>query len=627
MATFKRHVLPFTAIVGQEDLKLALVLNVINPAIGGVLVRGERGTAKSTAVRALADLLPEIETVENCPFNCDPQNPALQCENCRKKAANGPLPAVRRKMPVVELPLGATEDRLIGALDIEEALKTGKKRLQPGLLGMANRGFLYVDEINLLDDYLVDLLLDAAALGANTIEREGVSFTHPARFILVGTMNPEEGDLRPQIEDRIGLCVDVRALDDPKKRVEIVRITEEFQENPEKVARRFRRQQTQLRRKIMRARRNLRKVDVPDEAIREAVRLAHAANTDGHRAEILITRTAKTLAAFQNQPTVKKEHIHTAARLVLPHRKKPHHHQHHHPPKPKKEQEENSEPNRQNPQPLSGFADVRLQMPPADDFPTPKILLRSPRLIGPATGRRTKAPGLLRGKHLRAITPRGRVNDVDLLATIRTALLEGKFPPQPDHLRLHLRRRKLRASISLLVDTSGSMGAMSRFALAKRLAINLLKEAYKKRDRVSVVTFGGHGAKVVLAPTSSAFYAWRHLVDVPFGGASPLASGLKVALRLLRGEKARLREVIPLIVLLSDGRANRPDAPGNDVLSELKTICHQIVRAEIRLLVCDFGRDFLGMSVLPYLVEWTGGQLVGIAEDRFAAEERTSVVV
>lgn len=612
MAHFERNVLPFTAIVGQDDLKLALVLNVINPSIGGVLIRGERGTAKSTAVRALAELLPEIEVVEGCPFNCDPKDSAFQCENCRSRGVEGSLPRAKRRMPVVELPLGATEDRLIGAIDIEEALKTGRKRLQAGLLGMANRGFLYVDEVNLLDDYLVDLLLDAAALGMNTIEREGVSFTHPARFILVGTMNPEEGDLRPQIEDRIGLCVDVRSLEDEEKRVEVVRVVEEFQESPERLRRRYGKAQSQMRRRIVNARRILRKVVASDDALREAVRLARDANTDGHRAEILIVRTAKAVAAFNGLLSVTKDHIHTAARLVLPHRRKTPPHSHHHPPKRPPKKEEVSDPNRSEPRPLPGFADIELQMAPADSAPAIKLHIPSPRKVGPSSGRRVKAPGFLRGKHLRSIFPRGEIVDVDVAATIRAALLDGSFPPGARHLRLHLRRRRLRASICIVVDTSGSMGSMARFALAKRLAMDMLQEAYKKRDRVSLVIFGGGGARLLLPPTSSPLYAWRRLVDVPFGGASPLASGLKMALRTLRCERTRLGDVVPVLILLSDGRANRPDSPGVDIMDELIQISSQIVHARIHTVLADLGKDFLGLSVLPDLANLMNATVVSV---------------
>src|SRR5256885_3826765 len=225
---------PFSAIVGQEEMKLALILDAIQPAIGGVLIRGEKGTAKSTAVRALAAVLPELAVVADCPFSCSPDNPEAMCASCRKRREHGDvLPIVHRRMRVVDLPINASEDRVVGTLDLEHALREGQRRFEPGVLADANRGILYVDEVNLLDDYVVDVLLDAAAMGVNIVEREGVSFSHPARFMLVGTMNPEEGDLRPQLTDRFGLCVDITSIHNIQQRVEIVELRERFEAAPQ----------------------------------------------------------------------------------------------------------------------------------------------------------------------------------------------------------------------------------------------------------------------------------------------------------------------------------------------------------------------------------------------------------
>ena len=229
----ERYVYPFSAIVGQEKMKLALILNAIHPAIGGVLIRGEKGTGKSTAVRALARLLPELNVVADCIYRCDPDAPESMCPDCRDRLARGDvLPRARRRMRVVELPINASEDRVVGAIDIEAAIKSGERRFEPGVLAEANRNILYVDEVNLLDDHLVDVLLDAAAMGVNVVEREGISIWHPARFILVGTMNPEEGDLRPQLLDRFGLAVDVEGIKDISQRVEIVQRREEWDADP-----------------------------------------------------------------------------------------------------------------------------------------------------------------------------------------------------------------------------------------------------------------------------------------------------------------------------------------------------------------------------------------------------------
>ncbi|MDD4498694.1 MAG: ATP-binding protein, partial [Methanosarcinaceae archaeon] len=248
----RASIYPFTAIVGQERMKKALVLNLINPKIGGVLIRGEKGTAKSTAVRALASLLPEIEVVEGCSFGCDPHDRQEMCEACTKKA--GKLKSAFRKMKVVDLPVSATEDRVVGTLDLECAIQKGEKRFDPGVLALANRGILYVDEINLLDDHIVDTLLDAAAMGVNTVEREGISFSHPASFVLVGTMNPEEGELRPQLLDRFGLCADIRGIGDPEARVELLRRKLGFEHDPEAFFRVWVKEEEQLADRVLGAR-------------------------------------------------------------------------------------------------------------------------------------------------------------------------------------------------------------------------------------------------------------------------------------------------------------------------------------------------------------------------------------
>lgn len=291
-------IFPFTAIVGQEEMKTGLILNVINPSIGGLLIMGEKGTAKSTAVRALAELLPEIEVVKGCPFNCDPDG--LLCSGCRERLeSEGRLEREGKKMEVVELPLGITEDRLIGTLDIEHAIKRGEKRFEPGILAAANRNFLYVDEVNLLEDHIVDLLLDSAAMGINTVEREGVSFTHPARFILVGTMNPEEGDLRPQLLDRFGLCVQVGSIQDKAKRVEILRRKAAFDADSEAFAAGWQPEQDRLSKRIMAAKERLGHIIPPDAALERIVGITTSLELDGHRADIVMMKAAMALAAFR----------------------------------------------------------------------------------------------------------------------------------------------------------------------------------------------------------------------------------------------------------------------------------------------------------------------------------------
>jgi magnesium chelatase subunit D len=293
-----RPVLPFTALVGQESMKQALVLNAVNPAIGGVLIRGEKGTAKSTAVRALATLLPELEVVADCPYGCPPDQPEAQCPDCRERVARGEdLPVARRQMRVVDLPINASEDRVVGTIDIEAAIKRGERRFEPGVLAEANRNILYVDEVNLLDDHLVDVLLDAAAMGVNLVEREGISVWHPARFILVGTMNPEEGELRPQLLDRFGLCVDVRGLRDVAERVRIME--QEHRRGSEALSDEYALAEQRMRDVILKAEELHPLVEVPATMRHFASLVCVDAGALGHRADIVVTRTARTLAALR----------------------------------------------------------------------------------------------------------------------------------------------------------------------------------------------------------------------------------------------------------------------------------------------------------------------------------------
>ncbi|MDU4960759.1 MAG: ATP-binding protein [Sporomusaceae bacterium] len=312
-------VYPFTAIVGQEDMKLALVLNVINPALGGVLIKGEKGTAKSTAVRALADLLPAMRIVQDCPFGCDPDDVNHLCGDCLERQERRET-VLAAKMRVVELPVSATEDRVVGTLDIEHAIKAGEKKFEPGLLAQANRNILYVDEINLLDDHVVDVLLDAAAMGVNTVEREGVSFSHPARFVLVGTMNPEEGDIRPQLLDRFGLSVTVSGEHEPQQRVEVIKRRLAYELDADAFAAQYRQEQQQLADAILTARQLLPQVAVDDDLLLLVASLSIKLAVDGHRADITVIKTALTLAAFAGRTTVTAGDIKKAARLALPHR-------------------------------------------------------------------------------------------------------------------------------------------------------------------------------------------------------------------------------------------------------------------------------------------------------------------
>lgn len=311
------HNYPFTAIVGQEKMKLALILNLINPALGGVLIRGEKGTAKSTAVRGLTDLLEETQAVKGCPLHCHPGSENL-CDECREK--NGRFDTVAYRRRVVELPVSSTEDRVVGSLNMEQAIKKGEKVFEPGLLAQANGNILYVDEINLLDDHIVDVLLDSAAMGVNTVEREGVSYSHPAKFVLVGTMNPEEGDLRPQLLDRFGLVVEIHGEQDIEMRSELIRRRMDYENEPDAFCRKWEDEQASLRGRIAAARKLLPDVEIGEELYRDAAKIGVRLQVDGHRADITLLKAACTLAAFEGSKKAERKHIINVAPMVLAHR-------------------------------------------------------------------------------------------------------------------------------------------------------------------------------------------------------------------------------------------------------------------------------------------------------------------
>ncbi len=314
-------VYPFTAIVGQDDMKCAILANIINPGIGGVLIKGEKGTAKSTAVRAAAELLPEKKVIKGCPFHCKADQTLDLCPECRKLLDSGAKPACEyAKMRVVELPLSATEDRVSGTLDLEHAITAGKKQFEPGVLAAANGNILYVDEINLLDDHIIDLLLDAAAMGVNFVERDGISYMHPSRFLLIGTMNPEEGDLRPQLLDRFGLSVHVTGEKQPGVRTEIIRRRLAFEKDPEGFCREYEPLQEDLRRQILSAQELVREIEPDEQLLETAVRISLFLEVDGHRADLTLVKTAVARAALKGRTRVNGSDILAAVRLVMPHR-------------------------------------------------------------------------------------------------------------------------------------------------------------------------------------------------------------------------------------------------------------------------------------------------------------------
>ncbi len=313
------HPFPFSAIVGQDEMKLALLIAAVDSSIGGVLVFGDRGTGKSTAVRALAALLPKMHVVVGCRYGCDPAEEIL-CVECKERRTHAPLKGHLTAVPVVDMPLGATEDRVVGALDLERALSRGEKAFEPGLLARAHRGFLYIDEVNLLEDHLVDLLIDVAASGENVVEREGLSVRHPARFVLVGSGNPEEGELRPQLLDRFGLSVDVKTPGDLVTRMQVVRRRDEFERNPIEFTHQWEKEEAKLRRRIVAARKRLKATIVPDATLEKAAQLCMRLGTDGLRAELTLIRAARALAAYESDESVDVQHLRRVALPALRHR-------------------------------------------------------------------------------------------------------------------------------------------------------------------------------------------------------------------------------------------------------------------------------------------------------------------
>ncbi len=313
---------PFVRIVGQEDMKRALLLNIIDPGIGGVLLRGEKGTAKSTTVRSLTQILPEVNAIEGCQFHCNPDNQRYLCEDCKKKIESGKYNVIKRNMQVVELPLNATEDRISGSLDIEHVLRTGERKYEGGVLAQANGNLLYVDEVNLLDDHIVDLLLDSAAMGRNFVEREGISYSHPAKFVLIGSMNPEEGTLRPQLMDRFGMCVEIKSERDPQVRVEVIKRRLAFDADPEGYTEACKADTEELKQRIARAKELVGKIDVPDNVLNAIAMVSIGFVMEGHRADIAMIRAAKANAALDGRTKIEFKDVSTTAPLILRHRLK-----------------------------------------------------------------------------------------------------------------------------------------------------------------------------------------------------------------------------------------------------------------------------------------------------------------
>jgi magnesium chelatase subunit D len=627
---------PFTAIVGMPDLRLALLLNALSPSIGGVLVRGEKGTAKSTAVRALSALIPQVEVVPGCRFSCDPGASDPGCPDGPHEPGTG----TARPARMVELPVGASEDRLVGALDIERALSEGVKAFEPGLLADAHRGVLYVDEVNLLHDHLVDLLLDAAAMGASYVEREGVSVRHASRFLLVGTMNPEEGELRPQLLDRFGLTVEVAASRETDERVEVVRRRLAYDDDPAAFAARWDAEETALRERIAAARALLPSVRLGDGPLRQIAATCAAFEVDGMRADIVMARAATALAAWAGRTEVIAEDVRQAALLALPHRR------------------------RRNPFDAPGLDEDKLDetleqnrgeggdgdddsdpdpdgpdgggQPPQDgpddgpDVPAPREADESDRTEAeagtggeqaatpagePFKARALSVPGLgegASGRRSRARTehgrttgarrPRGALTKLHLAATVQAAAphqhARGRSGPglivRKDDLRQAAREGKEGNLVLFVVDASGSMAARQRMSAVKGAVMSLLLDAYQRRDKVGLVTFRGTGAELVLPPTSSVEAGAARLETLPTGGRTPLAAGLLKAREVLRVERLRDAARRPLLIVVTDGRATGGPEP-----VALASRAGRLLAAEGTASVvvdCESGPVWLGLA-------------------------------
>jgi magnesium chelatase subunit D len=584
-----RYPYPFSAIVGQEDLKLALLVNAVSPEVGGVLVRGEKGTAKSTAVRALARLLPQIEVLSGCPYSCDPEAPNPECP-----AGPHPpdAPTETRPVRLVELPVGASTDRLAGTLDIEKALSEGRKAFEPGLLAAAHRGILYVDEVNLLSDHLVDLLLDVAAMGVNHVEREGVSVRHPSRFILVGTMNPEEGELRPQLLDRFGVTVEVSGSPDPADRVEVVRRRLRYEADPEDFATEWSTADGELAASVESARLRLPAVDLDEDILFRISTLCAELGVDGLRGDLVTAKTARVLAAWEARSEVLLDDVKRAALLALSHRRRRGPFE-----QPGIDPEELENALSEDPDPPDGpdggttppatseedgdLSRSRRDSEPSEartgagershtaTEPFKPVRLEAPEKgRGGPLGRRSRVAGES-GHPVGDRESRGDSKDVALAATVRAAAphqrARGREGPglvvRPGDLRENVREGREGNLILFLVDASGSMAARKRMSAVKGAVLSLLNDAYQRRDKVALISFRNEGARILLPPTSSVELAASRLEELPTGGRTPLAAGLEKAAEVLKRERLRDRERRPLLVLLTDGRATAGPDP------------------------------------------------------------------
>ena len=636
--TSATEIYPFSAVVGHDRLRLALVLCAVRPDIGGVLIRGEKGTAKSTAVRGLAQVL------------------TVAARATRASGTSGDFGG-----QLVELPIGATEDRVVGSLDLQKVLRDGEHAFSPGLLARAHGGVLYVDEVNLLHDHLVDVLLDAAAMGRVHIERDGVSHSHDARFVLIGTMNPEEGELRPQLLDRFGLTVDVAASRDVDVRAEVIRARLAYEADPVGFAAKYAAADTELAARISKARAVLPDVVLPDKELRRIAALCAAFDVDGMRADLVGARTAIAHAAWRGETAgaseapgrilVDEEDIRVAAELALPHRRRrdPFDDPGLDPgrlddameqagesadgqPEPDQEPEPEPDPPGGGESVTEGSAEgqaapqkspsaPRASAPPSAAFRTKALVV--PGVGEGAPGRRSRARNRT-GTVVAAATEPDAGHGVHVFATLLAAAGRqagpGRLRPSPADVRRAVREGREGNLVIFVVDASGSMAARDRMSAVGGATLSLLRDAYQRRDKVAVITFRQQDATVLLPPTSSVYIASRRLARFDTGGKTPLAHGLLAARDMVVRERARDRARRSLVVVLTDGRATG----GPDPLGRTRTAAARLVAEGAAAVVVDCETSYIRLELAKDLAGHLNAPVVRL--DQLRADELTALV-
>jgi len=628
---------PFSAIVGQPQLRNALLLCAVDTTLGGVLIRGDKGTAKSTAARALTAVLPPVERIAGCAFNCLPGQPVEHCAVCRSDAAAVPA-IVSAAVPFVTLPLGATEDRVLGTLDLQRALQGEKNALQPGLLAAAHRGILYIDEVNLLPDHLVDVLLDVAAMGVNSVQREGLSVSHPARFTLIGTMNLEEGDLRPQLLDRFGLMVEVVAPRDKKLRAEVVRRRLAYEADPAAYAAQWQAEQDTLRVRIAAAQALLPQVVLSDALLDLISHLCCEFEVASLRADIVMHKTARAFAALDGRGQVTPDDVRAAAELVLPHRRrrKPFEQpgldkdklddlmQQAAPPSEPQDSDggqQSDTPDEGNEQSAGG--DSQQVFVAADVGEARRLNVDAPvNNVSTLAGRRSDAADATRGRMIRAV-PDSNPASLAVGATLRSAVLrsaaqgvEGReegavLQLQAGDLHGKVKAGKTANLILFVVDASGSMAAQRRMEAVKGAVLALLTDVYQRRDQVAVIGFRGDKASLLLAPTRSVDLAEQGLRELPTGGRTPLPHALQLALQTLEQSSG---VAPPLLVLLSDGKGNVALENGGDPWRESLALADQLAARGTPALVLDTETGYVRLGRAAQLAQALGAECMTLEE-------------